>query len=196
MRPVSPVRFPQRFGGSLNVHVHDHSIFVDGVFTKQADGSIHFVPSRAPTQTEIVAVAAEVGRPVIKWLRRRGYLGRDGGAALEEQTAIEACMQVGMSPGNFERITERGQPDATIKRDDARFDHRKRSPWSGEADGFSVHAGVCMRAGDTDGRERLPTVTNRLSGSRTAVSRPVSSVAAPVSMAMTSPLSIGSCRGW
>jgi ribosomal protein S27E len=151
------LHFPQRFGGSLNVHVHDHSIFVDGVFTKQADGSVHFVPSRAPTQTEIVAVAAEVGRRVIKWLRRRGYFGGEGSEDLviEEQTAIEACMQVGMSPGNFERITEQGQPDATIERDDARFDHRKRSPWSGEADGFSVHAGVQMRAGDADGRERL-----------------------------------------
>ena len=57
----------------------------------QPDGSVHFVPSRAPTQTEIVGVAAEVG------LRRRGYFGGEGseGLVIEEQTAIEACVQVG-----------------------------------------------------------------------------------------------------
>ena len=34
-------------------------------------------------------------------------------------------------------------------------ENRKRSPWSAERDGFSVHAGVRMRQGDALGRERL-----------------------------------------
>jgi ribosomal protein S27E len=72
------LHFPQRFGGSLNLHVHDHSIFLDGVFAKQPDGSARFVPSRAPSQTEIDKVAADVGRRVIKWWRRHRYIDRKG----------------------------------------------------------------------------------------------------------------------
>jgi hypothetical protein len=39
--------------------------------------------------------------------------------------------------------------------EDAGFDHRKRSPWAAEIDGFSVHAGVHIRLGDAKGREIL-----------------------------------------
>ena len=131
-------------------------VFVDGVYTKEPDGGVRFVPMRAPTQAEIGLVAAQVAQRVIRWLKRRGFVSissNEGEAA--EQTTIDACMRVGMSPGAFERIVEKGQADATVDRDDARFDHRKRSPWAAEADGFSVHAGVHIGAEDADAMERL-----------------------------------------
>jgi hypothetical protein len=130
-------------------------VFVDGVFTKQEDGSVRFVEVRAPSQTEILQVTAETARKVIAWLKRHGFVEDSAEAEAGEQTALDACMRVGMSPGTYQRIVERGQAHATIDPDDARFDHRSRSPWSAEADGFSVNAGVRMRAEDAAGRERL-----------------------------------------
>ncbi len=64
-------------------------------------------------------------------------------------------MRVGLAPGMHQRIVGCDEADVVIDSDDARFDHRKRSPMSAEVDGFYVHAGVRMRAEDPAGRERL-----------------------------------------
>ncbi len=84
------ILFPQRFGGSLNLHVHVHSVFVDGAYRRQSDDeALVFVATRAPSQTEIAEVAAQVGGRVVKWLRRHGYL--NGRAEPDvEPTAMEA----------------------------------------------------------------------------------------------------------
>jgi len=149
------VAFPQRFGGSLNLHVHNHVVYLDGVFSKDADGKASFQASRAPAQTEIASIAAEVGRRVKKMLQRRGLIRDEpDDAEPESQSAIEACMQLGLSRGEFVRLDARDE-DMPQGNDDSRFDHRKRSPWSAEVDGFSVHAGVRMQQGDAAGRERL-----------------------------------------
>ena len=46
------IDFPQRFGGSLNLHVHlhvhCHAVFVDGVFSKDASGAARFVETPPP----------------------------------------------------------------------------------------------------------------------------------------------------
>jgi len=149
------VAFPQRFGGALNLHVHFHVVQLDVVYAKDDRGNVVFHASRAPAQTEIASIAAEVGRRVRKLLRRRGWIrDKPDDGPDEEQSALDACMQVGLSRGEFARLDEQVD-DASRGDDDARFEHRKRSPWSAEADGFSVHAGVQMRRGDAEGRERL-----------------------------------------
>ncbi len=41
---TAAITFIQRFGGAINLNVHFHSLFLDGVFT-QKEGKPHFVPS-------------------------------------------------------------------------------------------------------------------------------------------------------
>ena len=156
------VSFIQRGGGSVNCHVHAHVVFVDGAFAKTNDAAVTFHAARSPSQTEIAQIAAEVGRRVKRMLLRRGLIreGPETGesdSTLDVQSAIDGCLRAGLSPGKFERLDEPAKVDGSEESqgDDARFDHRKRSPWAAEADGFSVHAGVQMRAGDAEGRERL-----------------------------------------
>jgi hypothetical protein len=92
---------------------------------------------------------------VKKMLQRRGLIRDEpDDAEPEPQSALDACMQVGLSRGEFVRLEDRDE-DAAPGDGDSRFDHRKRSPWSAEVDGFSVHAGVRMQQGDAAGRERL-----------------------------------------
>ena len=68
------IAFPQRFGGSLNLNVHFHVVFLDGVFAKDNDGKLAFHPLQAPSQTEIATLVADIGRRVKNLLRRRGLL--------------------------------------------------------------------------------------------------------------------------
>ena len=68
------VAFPQRFGGSLNLNVHFHVVFLDGVFAKNTAGKLAFHPLQPPSQTEIATLVADIGRRVKNLLRRRGLL--------------------------------------------------------------------------------------------------------------------------
>ena len=136
----------------MNLNVHFHVVFLDGVFAKNTDGNLAFHPLQAPSQTEIATVVADLGRRVKNMLRRRGLLrNKPVDDEHEGQSALDACMQAGLSRGEFRRLDDRDAPP----NEDAPFDNKKRSPWSAELDGFSVHAGVRMRQGDALGRERL-----------------------------------------
>src|SRR5438128_11005492 len=39
----------QRFGGGLQLNVHFHSLFLDGVFAESPDGTLHFHLATPPT---------------------------------------------------------------------------------------------------------------------------------------------------
>ena len=103
---------PQRFGGSLNLHVHVHLSAIDGVYALDEQGTprLHFLP--APTPSDIRDVTASVASRVCRILRRRGLL-RDEAADPNEPTtdssALDACHAAGLSRGRFERIDERGR---------------------------------------------------------------------------------------
>jgi hypothetical protein len=155
------VSFVQYFGGSLNAHPHVHVVFTDGSFAKTAQGTVVFVPASAPSPAEIARVAAEVASKVERKLRRRGFLPKGEDAEGDEgdgtpETAVDACVRAALHAGTFERLDGQERAKAAdAQEEDARFDHRKRSPSAAEIDGFSVHAGVHIRAGDAQGREIL-----------------------------------------
>ncbi|XYI03797.1 transposase [Sorangium sp. So ce1128] len=50
------VGFPQRFGSSLNVHVHFHTLAIDGVFEKTAFG-VRFHDAPPPSKDDLGEVA-------------------------------------------------------------------------------------------------------------------------------------------
>jgi len=43
----------QRFGTALNLNIHWHMLFLDGVYTECADGSLRFHEVTAPTGEEL-----------------------------------------------------------------------------------------------------------------------------------------------
>ena len=49
------VTFVQRFGGSLNLNVHFHTVVLDGVMTRDENGHVHFHPAPEPTPSELLA---------------------------------------------------------------------------------------------------------------------------------------------
>ena len=67
---VSPgsVTFVQRFGSALNLNVHFHSVFSDGVFVENQSGVVSFLRTPAPSLDEIRHIAEKIARRMHKWL--------------------------------------------------------------------------------------------------------------------------------
>src|SRR5207249_8382856 len=70
------VTFIQRFGSALNLHVHYHLLFLEGVFLDRTDQGRKpcFLAGEPPADTDITDVIQKISRRVIRKLRHLGYL--------------------------------------------------------------------------------------------------------------------------
>ena len=82
----------QRFGSALNLNIHFHMLFLDGVYVQRPDGSLRFRWVKAPTSAELTRLAQTLALRVGRLLERQGLLERDvddcreaGGRATQEQ---------------------------------------------------------------------------------------------------------------
>ena len=149
------VNFVQRFG-SLNLHVHFHLLLLDGVFARDAQGRLVFHPAEAPTAADLEAIVARTARRSVVWLRKHGYLDDSPLEARSNetpvQTALDACAAIAMGRGKVASLPRDGAQDEANCDTDERPD---KPALAVERDGFNVHAGVRIEAGDDLGRERL-----------------------------------------
>jgi hypothetical protein len=60
----------QRFGSSLALNVHFHTLAVDGAWARQADGNLLFHPLPAPNDEDVARIARAVCRKVGRLLAR------------------------------------------------------------------------------------------------------------------------------
>ena len=77
------VTFVQRFGSSLNLNVHFHTCFLDGVYVRDAAGLLEFLGAPPPNRDDLELVLRLVHRRALRWLERRGHLERPPLEALE-----------------------------------------------------------------------------------------------------------------
>jgi hypothetical protein len=151
------VTFVQRFGGSLNLNVHFHVVLMDGVFTRDDGARVHFHEAEAPSEEELLALAARTYTTAARWLRRHGHLADSTreDASTTEDVALEAlhgCARIAMQRGSFAKAMAEGHDDAASR------EHRlprAKSRFVAECEGFNVHAAVHIQRGDDLGRERL-----------------------------------------
>ena len=68
----------QRFGSALNLNLHFHMLFIDGVFSPKSNGELRFHRANAPTSNELNALVATLSERVARYLERRGRPARDG----------------------------------------------------------------------------------------------------------------------
>jgi len=78
------VTFLQRFGSALNVNLHFHCVFLEGVYCDRTEASLkpRFVTSEPPTDTASADVVQKISHRVIRKLRSLGYLEAGGDAAV------------------------------------------------------------------------------------------------------------------
>jgi len=79
----------QRFGSALNVNLHFHMLFLDGVYVERPDGSLAFRWVKAPTGAELTALASSIAERVGRFLERQGLLERDAESTCLSDLALE-----------------------------------------------------------------------------------------------------------
>ena len=84
------VTFIQRFGSALNLNVHLHCQFTDGVFVENESGYVKFHRSPAPTLEETRQITEKVARRMHRWLEKR-MEQMDTDAFGQEEPLLAAC---------------------------------------------------------------------------------------------------------
>jgi ribosomal protein S27E len=145
------VSFVQRFGSSLNLHVHYHVLVLDGLFVRSRDGPPVFVGAPAPTASDLARVLADVRASIGKWLARHTGDLELGDA---EPDALAGCADIATQRGRF---TDLGKSAARDDDEPSSGKHRK----SAVLDGLNLHAAVRVGADDDVAREKLASYCAR-----------------------------------
>jgi hypothetical protein len=138
------VTFVQRFGGSLNLHVHFHVPVLDGLFVRSGGGLPVFLAAPAPTRSDLERVLRDVRDGVLAWIAKHAARDR---ADEEDPDALAGCAAMATQRGLFADL------GGGATRDDDEPTGRSRHSVS--LDGFNLHAAVRIGADDDQAREKL-----------------------------------------
>ena len=169
----------QCFGGALNLNVHFHMLFLDGVYFADKYGASRFRRVKAPNIDALSKLTHTIAQRVGRYLERRGLLERDTGNCYLTSEAMNTShddlsnhllgssitYRIAVGPQQGRKVmTLQTLPDCG----DNQFTTRV-----GNTAGFSLHAGVATKANERDKLERLcryitrpPVSTKRLSMTR------------------------------
>ncbi len=151
----------QRFGSALNLNIHFHMLFLDGVYIDAKNGTSRFRRAKAPAIDELTRLTHTIAHRVGGYLERRGLLERDTGnaylsheavAVSDEDPSIDLLgssitYRIALGPQQGRKVmTLQTLPDCG----DDPFTTRV-----GNVAGFSLHAGVATKANERAKLERL-----------------------------------------
>jgi hypothetical protein len=171
MHPGS-VTFIQRFGSALNLNVHSHLLFLEGVFRDCTDQGRkpRFLAGEPPTDTDIADVIQKISRRVIRKLRHLGYLeaGIDDAVATGSDPLLshEPALARTMAASVQQRVAYGERAGQQVRRIGAGFGSegeapRLTGPHCASVHGFSLHAHTQIPAHRRDLLERLIRSTAR-----------------------------------
>jgi len=181
MAQTGAVTLIQHFGSALNLNIHFHMIFLDGVYTGGSSGlPMWFRQVKAPNRAELTRLTHTIAQRVGRYLERQGLMERDAGNIFLTQEAVDAS---GEDPTNqllgnsvTYRIAvgpQQGRKVFTLQTLPDVGSDNLSTMMVGEVSGFSLHAGVATKANERAKLERLcryitrpPVSTKRLSMTR------------------------------
>jgi len=67
----------QRFGSALNLNVRFHLLALDGVYRREDEGRLRFVPVPAPGSEELQGLVRRIAERIGRSLERSGLITRD-----------------------------------------------------------------------------------------------------------------------
>ena len=154
----------QRFGSALNLNVHFHMLFLDGVYTQTQYGKTRFQRTNAPNQQELVALVHKLSHRVAGFLEREGILVCDEENSylnLEDQDGDPMQKVLGCSVSYRIAIgPQQGRKVFTLQTIPA-FEEDDRFAKAAKVTGFSLHAGVGAEAFERQKLERLARYITR-----------------------------------
>jgi len=166
------VTFIQRFGGALNLNVHYHVVFLEGVYLDRTEAGLkpRFLKGEPPSDAEIAAVLQKISRRVIRTLRQWGYLETSSAAAVatgydplrDDEPELARTMAASVT----QRIAFGERAGQHVRRLGSGFgDEGERPALTGprcaSVNGFSLHANTQVPAHRRDQLERLIRYTAR-----------------------------------
>src|SRR2546425_1956978 len=166
------VTFIQRFGGALNLNVHFHGVFLEGVYLDRTEAGLkpRFVKGEPPTDADIATVVQTISRRVIRTLRSLGYLeaGSDTAVAtgydplMDDEPALAHTLAASVQ----QRVAFGERAGQQVRRMGSGFGYAgerpaRTGPRCVSVHGFSLHANTQVPAHRRDQLERLMRYTAR-----------------------------------
>ncbi|MFN8371245.1 MAG: transposase, partial [Bacteriovoracaceae bacterium] len=158
------VTFIQRFG-SMNLNVHFHILYADGVFYKNEKSKIVFEHSKKPTTEEVKKVNTIIKKRVVRYLKKQGVLYEleEGNHQFEyspKQDGLDSIYQnsIKQKIGNGKR---KGKGVEKVGATRVTSWSPKTGERSSYLDGFSLHANVDVSGNSRDKLENLIKYTAR-----------------------------------
>jgi hypothetical protein len=166
------VTFLQRFGSSINLNLHLHVIFLEGVYEDRSAQGLkpQFRPQEPPPDAEIAAVLHTISQRVIRYLRQRGYLEVDSEDVVptgyEPASNDDSELARAMATSVQQRIAFGERAGQRVRRIGSGFGYEGESPTltgtrCASVNGFSLHANTQVPAHRRDQLERLLRYTAR-----------------------------------
>lgn len=147
----------QRFGSALNLNVHFHMLFLDGVYTENKSGKLQFHRTVAPSQEELAVLLHTLVHRIARFLEREGILERDEENSYLNLEGDEDAMQQVLGCSVTYRIavgSQEGCKVFTLQTLPPREEDKCFARLAKES-GFSLHAGVVAQAWEREKLERL-----------------------------------------
>ncbi len=151
----------QRFGSALNLNIHFHMLFLDGVYvvTPPHGNRPRFQWVREPTSAQLTQLAYTIARRVGRLLEREGLLERDTeqielSNVLDEEDPMPDLVghsityRIAVGP-------HRGRKVFTLQTVPICDEEDWATDVPGNVAGFSLHAGVAVKASQRDKLERV-----------------------------------------
>src|SRR6266536_1818939 len=166
------VTFIQRFGSAINLNLHFHCVFLEGVYLDRTEAGLNprFVKAEPPSDADIAKILQKISHRVIRKLRRLGYL----------EAGIEAAVATGYDPlldnepelaramaaSVKQRIAFGEHAGEKVRRIGSGFGYEGErpeltGPRCASVNGFSLHANTAIPAHRRDQLERLMRYTAR-----------------------------------
>ncbi len=147
----------QRFGGSINLNIHFHQLYIDGVYeldANQQPSIFHMTP--APTPKELAQVLEKIISKITKLLEREGIIVKED-PNLQLEISDEdsfAKLQAGAVNYRFAMGPNKGKKALTL-RTVPEQDHTATRGLVAKNSGFSLHAGVHIAGSERQKIEKL-----------------------------------------
>jgi ribosomal protein S27E len=156
----------QRFGSALNLNIHFHMIFLDGVYLPVEGAAPVFRHVPSPTGAELQALVQQIAARIGRVREQRGLIERDmqnawlamqgEGGALDDLIGYSITYRIAVGPRT-------GQKLFTLQTVPAREEPEQQGEHRGAANagGFSLHAGLDIQPHQREKLERLCRYVSR-----------------------------------
>lgn len=149
----------QRFGGSLNLNIHFHQLFVDGCYElNEQKEPIDFWVASPPTAKEIEEVLTKIISKLTKYLERQKIIIRDDGDGgfqipIPDEDTLSKLQATSVTY-RFATGKSKGKK-AMVLKSVTDNDHTATKGLVAKNSGFSLHAGVATKAHERDRLEKV-----------------------------------------